>query len=78
MLESWLYKKNMAVQLKPKLPRKRKKDCIKHTGRIQYKNTIELAKITGESPCKFWKTIVDKPHFFDGNPLLLPTPTSYW
>lgn len=63
---------------KPKLPRKRKKAMINVQGRKSYLDTIKLAKITGESPCKFWKNNSIAPSLFGKAPALLPIATQYW
>lgn len=62
----------------PKLPRKRKKACIKADGRKKYFDTVNLAKVTGELPCKFWKTYRNLPTFIGDTPIILPTAISYW
>lgn len=66
---------------KPKLPRKRKKECIKAQGRKSYLDTVKLAKIEGEYPCKFWvndsvKSIATQ--LTNGMVIPIPTPTRYW
>ena len=65
---------------KPKLPRKRKKACIKAQGRNSYLSTIHLAKIEGEYPCKFWVNakVVNKIQMMGGAVVPIPTPTQYW
>lgn len=65
---------------KPKLPRKRKKACIKAQGRKSYYNTIHLARVDGEYPCKFWVNakVVSQPQLIGGAVALIPTPTQYW
>lgn len=63
---------------KGKLPRKRKKACIKVEGRQAYWNTIRLAQTTGEYPVKFWvnSKVVNVP---DKRTMIpIPTPTEYW
>ena len=65
--------------VKPKLPRKRKKACIKAQGRKSYLDTIALAKLDGECPCKFWKnhTVKMRPVMLaNGTVIMLPTPSS--
>lgn len=59
--------KKFSKSRKPKLPRKRKKACIKAQGRASYYSTVNLAKVEGEWPCKFWvnstveiKPVIDK------------------
>ena len=64
--------------LRPKLPRKRKKSCIKSLGRKFYYNTVNLAYATEESPCKFWKEVITECQYISGCPILIPTPKSYW
>lgn len=65
---------------KPKLPRKRKKACIKVQGRASYYSTINLARIDNECPCKFWvnSTVVMKPQMVNGTVIVIPTPQKYW
>ena len=65
---------------KPKLPRKRKKACIKCQGRKLYLNTIKLAKITGEYPCKFWvnSSVVYSHSLIDGKIIPSITATKFW
>lgn len=65
---------------KPKLPRKRKKACIKAQGRKSYYSTIHLAKIDHEYPCKFWvnSKVINQPQLIGGTVGLIPTPTQYW
>lgn len=55
--------KKFSKSRKPKLPRKRKKACIKAQGRASYYSTVNLAKVEGEWPCKFWvnSTVEMKP-----------------
>lgn len=66
--------------VKPKLPRKRKKACIKAQGRKSYHDTIQLALVTKESPCKFWvnSSIVMKMGTTINGIAPIPTPTRYW
>lgn len=64
--------------LKPKLPRKRKKACIKAEGRGSYYQTIGLAKEEGESPCKFWKEVENATVLIGGMPVPMPVAVSYW
>lgn len=66
---------------KPKLPRKRKKACIKAQGRKSYLDTVKLAKIDGECPCKFWVNSSVKPvptKLSNGMVIPIPTPTIFW
>lgn len=65
---------------KPKLPRKRKKACIKAQGRASYYSTINMAKIDGDDNCKFWvnSTVRYMPYIINGQAVMLPTPTRYW
>lgn len=66
---------------KPKLPRKRKKACIKAQGRKSYLSTVHLAKVEGECPCKFWvnSTVRNVPvQLPNGSVVLMPMPTRYW
>lgn len=66
---------------KPKLPRKRKKACIKAQGRSSYYSTVNLAKVEGECPCKFWvnSSIVMKPTVLENGMVVpMPTPTKFW
>lgn len=58
--------KKFSKSRKPKLPRKRKKACIKAQGRASYYSTVNLAKVEGEWPCKFWvnSTVEIKPGTF--------------
>lgn len=69
---------NIEKVKKPKLPRKRKKECIKSMGRKNYLDTVSLARVTGESPCKFWKSIENAVVIMSGVPVLVPTATSFW
>ena len=57
--------KKFSKSRKPKLPRKRKKACI---------------KAQGEWPCKFWvnSTVEMKPVMINGTVALIPTPAQYW
>lgn len=67
--------------VKPKLPRKRKKACIKAQGRKSYYDTIRLALITGESPCKFWvnASVITKLHpGKNGEWYPMPVPARFW
>lgn len=69
------------TNVKPKLPRKRKKACIKAQGRKSYYDTIRLAQITGESPCKFWvnSSLLTKIQSTDNGELFpVLTPTRFW
>lgn len=65
---------------KPKLPRKRKKACIKAQGRKSYYDTIRLAKLTGESPCKFWvnSSVRNVSVQIKGVVMPVPMPTKFW
>lgn len=65
---------------KPKLPRKRKKACIKAQGRISYLSTVCLAKEEGDNNCKFWvnSTVRHVPTEVNGIVIPIPTPTRYW
>lgn len=65
---------------KPKLPRKRKKACIKAQGRRSYLHTIYLAKLDNEYPCKFWvnSKVVTLTQLIGGVAVPIPTPTQYW
>lgn len=63
---------------RPKLPRKRKKAYIKANGRQRYKGNIALAIAENECPCKFWKEVKTKIEYFNGVPIPIPTPISYW
>ena len=65
---------------KPKLPRKRKKACIKAQGRASYYSTVNLARVEGDNNCKFWvnATVRTVPVMVNGQPIPLPTPTRYW
>lgn len=66
---------------KPKLPRKRKKACIKAQGRMSYLSTVHLAKVEGESPCKFWvnSSVRNVPvQLSNGNVVMMPMPTRFW
>jgi hypothetical protein len=65
---------------KPKLPRKRKKACIKAQGRASYYSTVKLAIVEGEYPCKFWvnSSIRTIPTMINGVVVPMPTPTKYW
>lgn len=67
-------------KVKPKLPRRRKKACIKEDGRRHYHDTVFLAKATGESPCKFWKlSSVENEISIVGNHIIyIPTPKAFW
>ena len=67
-------------QQKPKLPRKRKKACIKAQGRKSYYRAVNLAKVDGEYPCKFWinSTVEMRPTMINGTVALIPTPSQYW
>lgn len=75
---SWMEKSQKFT--KPKLPRKRKKACIKEQGRNSYRNTIRLAEVTGEYPCKFWvnSSVKLMPCELNGTIAMIPTPTRYW
>lgn len=66
--------------VKPKLPRKRKKEMIKKQGRESYLSTVRLARVTGESPCKFWvNTSLEYVTEFIGDaPFVSQRPTRYW
>ena len=72
--------KKFSKSRKPKLPRKRKKACIKAQGRASYYSTVNLAKVEGEWPCKFWvnSTVEMKPVMINGTVALIPTPAQYW
>ena len=72
--------KKFSKSRKPKLPRKRKKACIKAHGRASYYSTVNLAKVEGEWPCKFWvnSTVEIKPVMINGAVALIPTPAQYW
>ena len=69
-----------ASKRKPKLPRKRKKACIKAQGRGSYYSTVNLAKAEGDNNCKFWvnSTVRIKPALVNGQVILLPTPEKFW
>lgn len=72
--------------VKPKLPRKRKKAAIKAQGRKWYFDTIRLHKITSEmgicdeSVCKFWdnKSLVRDIQVVNNNPIPIHYPTRFW
>lgn len=68
------------LRRKPKLPRKRKKACIKAQGRASYYSTVSLAKAEGDNDCKFWvnSTVRYTPTLINGQPVLLPTPAQFW
>ena len=72
--------KKFSKSRKPKLPRKRKKAWIKAQGRASYYSTVNLAKVEGEWPCKFWvnSTVEIKPVMINGAVALIPTPAQYW
>ena len=72
--------KKFSKSRKPKLPRKRKKACIKAQGRASYYSTVNLAKVEGQWPCKFWvnSTVEMKPVMINGTVALIPTPAQYW
>ena len=72
--------KKFSKSRKPKHPRKRKKACIKAQGRASYYSTVNLAKVEGEWPCKFWvnSTVEIKPVMINGAVALIPTPAQYW
>lgn len=72
--------KKFSKSRKPKLLRKRKKACIKAQGRASYYSTVNLAKVEGEWPCKFWvnSTVEIKPVMINGAVALIPTPAQYW
>lgn len=61
-----------------KLPRKRKKACIKVEGRQYYWNTIKLADVTDEYPVKFWvqSKVIQVPEEHYAVPI--PTPIEFW
>lgn len=65
---------------KPKLPRKRKKACINVDGRKHYYNTVNLARVTGECPCKFWVLASVRTQIFQQGEMIIPmpTPTKFW
>lgn len=65
---------------KPKLPRKRKKACIKAQGRASYYSTVNMANIDGDNNCKFWvnSTVRYMPYVINGQAVMLPTPIRYW
>ena len=71
---------NTKLKRKPKLPRKRKKACIKAQGRSSYYSTINLAKIEGDNDCKFWvnSTVSMQPVQVNGRIIMIPLPTKYW
>lgn len=68
------------LRRKPKLPRKRKKACIKAQGRASYYSTVNLAKAEKDNNCKFWvnSTVHYIPTLVNGQMIPLPTPTKYW
>lgn len=68
------------LKRKPKLPRKRKKACIKAQGRNSYYSTVNLAKAEGDNNCKFWvnSSIRVVPTDVNGMVVPMPTPTKYW
>ena len=45
-----------------------------------YYSTVNLAKVEGEWPCKFWvnSTVEIKPVMINGAVALIPTPAQYW
>lgn len=65
---------------KPKLPRKRKKACIKAQGRQSYYSTIQLALAEGDNNCKFWvnSSVKNVPTQFGDIMVPIPTPTKFW
>lgn len=65
---------------KPKLPRKRKKACIKAQGRYSYYSTVNLAKVENDNNCKFWvnSTVTMEPVMINGAVMMMPTPKRYW
>ena len=68
-------------KLNPKLPRKRKKACIKAQGRKSYLDTVRLAKVEGECPCKFWVNASVRlipTQLQNGMVIPIPTPTRFW
>lgn len=71
---------NIERKRKPKLPRKRKKACIKAQGRASYYSIVNLAKAEGDNNCKFWvnSTVRSVPTLINGQLIPLPTPTKYW
>jgi len=67
-------------QGKPKLPRRRKKACIKAQGRASYYSTVRLAMATGERHPKFWvnSSVRLVPTVVNGVAVPIPTPQRYW
>lgn len=65
---------------KPKLPRKRKKACIKAQGRESYYSTVRLALADNDDNCKFWvnSTVRNVSTLVCGVSVPMPTPTRYW
>lgn len=68
------------LKRKPKLPRKRKKACIKAQGRVSYYSTVNMAKIDGDNDCKFWvnSTVRMMPTLINNQVVIIPTPGKYW
>lgn len=68
------------ISRKPKLPRKRKKACIKTQGRLSYYSTIKLAIEEGDDKCKFWvnSSVINVPTEINGVIVPIPTPTKFW
>ena len=68
------------LKRKPKLPRKRKKACIKAQGRVSYYSTVNMAKIDGDNDCKFWvnSTVRMMPTLINKQVVIIPTPGKYW
>ena len=68
------------LKRKRKLPRKRKKACIKAQGRVSYYSTVNMAKIDGDNDCKFWvnSTVRMMPTLINNQVVIIPTPGKYW
>lgn len=60
--------------------REKEKGLYKAQGRASYYSTVNLAKVEGEWPCKFWvnSTVEIKPVMINGAVALIPTPAQYW
>ena len=69
-----------ALRRKPKLPRKRKKACIKAQGRESYMATVRLAYEEGDENCKFWvnSSVTNQVVVYHGMPVFMPVPSRYW
>lgn len=78
-------KTNMEYK-RAKLPRKRKKACIKAMGRAWYYNQIKLFDamvrngVCNERVCKFWKndSVTHRPILVGGQPRMVPIATRFW